>query len=121
MIVDPKWYIATQPLELLPYWDHAHSRNFRIPTGVCVSADNIKSILVPIPNAKNTKTLVATYDRHADQNLGLPVQSTSVRGALDEIISRTFGVSGDLISYTRLELSKEPVVTARQYDGGTLD
>ncbi len=83
--------------------------------------DNIRQIPVPILNAKITKTLAATYDKYADQDIGLFMRPTSVRGALDEAVGRALGVSGDLISYTRLELSKEPMITGKRYDGGTFD
>ncbi len=78
------------------------SRTFKTLPYPRWGVDNMRQIPIPVLNAEVIKTLAATYDKYADQDIGLFMQPTSVRGALDNEISKALGVSVYLISYTRL-------------------
>ncbi len=80
--------------------------------------DNVQTIPVPILNNNTTKRidiLTTAYEKFADQNLGLLGRPTSARGGLDKAVEQALDVPDDLIATMRLELSNEPMVTARQY------
>lgn len=83
--------------------------------------ENVRSIPVPTLDAKQVAVLAASYDKLADQKLGLLRQPTNARGELDRAVGKALGVSINLIAAARLELSNEPMITARQYGSGTLD
>ncbi|MDA8001463.1 MAG: hypothetical protein MPL62_09265 [Alphaproteobacteria bacterium] len=77
---------------------------------------NIKSIPIPILDNSKTEILIDAYTSNANRNMKLLSNPGDARGSIDSAVGKALAISEDLISHARLELSKEPMITARRYE-----
>ena len=81
---------------------------------------DVRDVPVPDFGGKSLAELASVYDGLADSDLGLLSDPSSTRCQIDSAVGGVLGLSADLVSHARIELSKEPMVTKKRHGSGAL-
>ena len=96
------------------------SRSIRIPSYSQFSLDDLRKLIVPGFDEKESESLrllSEAYDSNSEASL-LPLQqmdSCNTRRALDDAVCAALGLDAELVSTVRRQLAAEPSVTGKRY------
>lgn len=96
------------------------SRTFKSLSYPRWGVGDVRDVPVPDFSRENLIELAKVYDRLADSDLGLLSAPNSTRCQIDSAVGSVLELAANLISHARIELSKEPMVTKRRHDPGSL-
>ena len=98
------------------------NRSIRIPSYSQFSLDNLRNLIVPGFDEKESESLrllSEAYDSNLEASF-LPLQqmdSCNTRRALDDAVCAALGLDAELVSTVRRQLAAEPSVTGKRYAG----
>ena len=96
------------------------NRSIRIPSYSQFSLDNLRNLIVPGFDEKESESLrllSEAYDSNSEASF-LPLQqmdSCNTRRALDDAVCAALGLDAELVSTVRRQLAAEPSVTGKRY------
>ena len=96
------------------------NRSIRIPSYSQFSLDNLRNLIVPGFDEKDSESLrllSEAYDSNSEASLlPLPqIDSCNTRRALDDAVCAALGLDAELVSTVRRQLAVEPSVTGKRY------